>query len=105
MLGCSTKRSIGLKGSSLALSEHEYYETDYDSLTCYTTDYQQTFKINAPHGEKLRGVYFNLNKRAYVFLIGHETLDDIIATCVHEDLHGAIDDGFHLLHQIRQASA
>lgn len=93
MLGCGTHVNHSLRGTSLNISPHDYEEISGCFVT-YTSDYYQTFKITAPHGEKLRGVYFSLNKRAYVFLTGHETEDDIIATCVHEDIHGAIDECF-----------
>ena len=93
MLGCGTHVNHSMRGTALTISPHDYEEIDGCFVT-YTSDYYQTFRHMAPHGEKLRGVYFNLNKRAYVFLHSHETWDDLIATCVHEDIHGAIDECF-----------
>jgi hypothetical protein len=54
------------------------------------SDFQQTF-VTIVHDDPKRGVYYGNNRKSYVFLKNHENQPDIINTCTHETLHGAID--------------
>lgn len=52
--------------------------------------FTQDFKI-IPTEDLVRGVYYNMSKRSFVFVGRHETEDEIIHTCEHETIHGILD--------------
>ncbi len=52
-----------------------------------TTDFNQDFQLQDRETGLIRGIYYPETRRSMVFLGRHESIEDLINTCVHETIH------------------
>lgn len=65
------------------------FSTDAYRCVSNSSTFEQTFHFLGKE-DLLRGIYYPETERSIVYLHKHETLDDLVNTCVHETIHHCI---------------
>jgi hypothetical protein len=67
------------------------FSNDGDMLIGKASRFTQDFKI-IPHEMMVRGIFHSESYRSVVYAGRHESIQEIIDTCVHETIHGVVQE-------------